>query len=121
MADVEPILFVPGEVRKVEKKRDYTDRTTGEVRVGKGRRVEVLTFGGFLTVSLGDAFDEVEVHEGDVILWRVKALPWTIQREERGLPPLQGTAYVYDGVVTDEELDALGAAGAVAKSAKATA
>jgi hypothetical protein len=106
MADVNPVLFVPGEIRKITEKRDFTDKVTGEFRPGRGRHVEILTYGGFLTVSVGADHDGLVLADGDVILWKVDAMPWFI-RGENGRPDKQGTAYVYTGPVTDEDLKTL--------------
>jgi hypothetical protein len=108
MADLDAIVFIGGEVRKVEKKRDFVDRASGEVRPGKGRTCEVLTLAGFVKLSLPEQHDTVDIEEGAVIFVKAKVRPWTVKRDDGR--ELHGTAFVYDGDPTAPELLALGLA-----------
>jgi len=111
MADVEAIVLIAGEVRQVEKKRDFTDTVTGEVKLGKGRTADVLTYGGFVKLSIPAAFDSIELEQGDVLLVKAKVLPWVIAGGPKGdgtkWPDKHGTAFIFDGPLSAEELSAV--------------
>lgn len=112
MADVDAIVLVAGEVRHVEKKRDFTDRESGEVRLGQGRKAKVLTFGGFIDLSIPAEADSWPVEEGEVILVQARVVPWRIAAKltpngEVRQAEKTGTAFVYVERVTAAQLDSL--------------
>lgn len=110
--DVSPVVIVAGEVRQVVHKRDFVDTTSGEVTPKSGRTVSVLTYGGFLKVSVPKKFDEVAFEEGQIILIKCDVLPWSMPKRDGGT--LHGTAFIYTGELSGEELDAvMGSAGLV--------
>lgn len=109
MADVDAVVLVAGEVRQVEAKRDFTDRATGEVREGRGRKAKVLTYGGFIDLSIPAEHDGWAVEAGNVILVQARVIPWQIAPSVPGGQVKSGTAFVYSGEVTDKQLDALAA------------
>lgn len=106
MADVNPVVIVAGEVRQIVQKRDFVDTETGQITPKSGRTVSVLTYGGFLKLSVPKAFDELIFEEGQVICVKADVLPWSMPRRD-GSGSLHGTAFVYTSPLTADELDAV--------------
>jgi hypothetical protein len=101
MADVNATVAIGGELRLVQARRDYVDRASGEVSPRKGRKAKVLTSGGFIDLSIPEKFDGVAFEEGSVLFVWADVVPWTITTE-RG--PRSGTAFVYTGPVTQQDV-----------------
>lgn len=106
MADVNPVVIVAGEVRQVVQKRDFVDTVTAEVTPKSGRTVSVLTYGGFLKLSVPQKFDDVPFEEGQIILVKADVLPWTMPKRD-GSGTLHGTAFIYTAPLLGEELEAV--------------
>lgn len=85
MSDVAPILTAHGEVRRLIP-QEFTDTATGETR--PRLRAEILTEGGFLTVTVPVALHEAHrLTIGKVVTVKVEARPWAFNNRT-------GTAYV---------------------------
>ena len=89
--NVNPIVSVVGEVRGV-RETSFTDPESGEV--SDKLRVQVLTRGGFIDVSVPKQLRLIHhFEEGDVVVLEVAVLEWNFRGKN-------GTTFVLDSVAT---------------------
>lgn len=84
------VVIAEGEVRSV-RAHSFTDRDTGEIQ-DKGRRLSLLTEGGFLNLSVPKKFAEVPLAEGDLVRLKVEVLLWEFNGKN-------GTSFIFGELV----------------------
>jgi hypothetical protein len=88
--NVNPIVSVVGEVRGI-RESSFTDPESGEV--SDKLRVQVLTRGGFIDVSVPKQLRGHQFAEGDEVVLECAVLDWNFRGKN-------GTTFVLDAVAT---------------------